>query len=655
MSNTIRLTAAILLALAAGNSFALGKDKPDRIVTPSTPAELFAKHAEYQDASLSPTGEYVAVTTPFEDRRALSIIKLSGDYDTNVIKFGKKELVSNATWVDDNRLVVEKAHDIGFLDVPRVTGEWFATDADATNQIQLFGYIPDDGSKRGKLKDEGWASLMKGIEDTGGQALFYFRPWPRSASGRITKIYQVDTRTGKRNEVESYGDSVGFMSDRAGKARFMQSMDMQGRQFLRYRRQPGDAWSQVPAAIAGKWMDPYYFEPDNDHFYAAISDQGEPATLYRVSIQSGTRERVAGHPDLEVADAYNTGRGAAPYAVTFVGGRPKVDFVDPKSEWAQLHAGLMKLFPGQLVEFSGVSKDKNTVMFLVYSDRHPGAYYLFDRKTNKPALLFELKPWIDPAKMAPMLPIEFKNRNGDKLFGYYTAPIGKQGPQPLIVMPHGGPIGPFDQWGFNPDAQYLASLGYGVLQVNFRGSGARGSNFQEAGWKGWGTTIQDDITDGVKAMIAQNLADKDKVCIYGASFGGYSALMNPLRNPGMYKCAIGYAGVYDLAIVNEEENDSKQGRAWSERELGSPEIYEAQSPARQAGKLDVPVLLIHGRDDSIATYANYTKMAGALEKAGKPFESLVKPGEGHGFYNELNQAEVYERMAAFLKKYNPAN
>ena len=657
MSNTTRLAAAILLALASGSALAGLFDKHEipPIGTPTTAAETFAKHAEYQAATLSPTGEYVAVTTPFEDRRALTIMKLSGNYDSNVIKFGKQELVANATWVGDRRLVIEKARDIGFLEVPRTTGEWFATNADATEQEQLFGYIPDDGSKRGRLKDEGWAFLAKGIEGSDGTALFYFLPWTTSASSRITQLYRVDTVSGKREQVERIADSVAFITDRSGKARFIQSTDMGGRQYLRYRRQPTDPWTPVPATLAGKWMGVYWFEPDNEHFYARISDHGEPAAMYRASIKDGTRERLGGHPDLDVGSAHSAGFGAPPYALSFEGGRPKIDFIDPKSEWSQLHAGLMKAFPGQLVDFHGVSRDKNTVLFYVYSDRHPGAYYLFDRKTNKPSLLFESKPWIDPAKMAPMQPIEFKNRNGDKLFGYYTAPLGKQGPLPLIVMPHGGPIGPFDEWGFDPDVQYLASQGYAVLQVNFRGSGSRGSNFEESGWKAWGTAIQDDIADGVKAMSAQNMADKDKVCIYGASFGGYSALMNPIRNPGMYKCAIGYAGVYDLAIVNEEENDSKQGRAAILRELGAPETWEAQSPARHAAELNLPMLLIHGRDDQVATFANYSRMKDALDKAGKPFESLVKPGEGHGFYNERNQAEVYEAIGAFLKKHNPVN
>jgi dipeptidyl aminopeptidase/acylaminoacyl peptidase len=655
MTTNTRLAGAVLLALVS--SAVLANDPPTTIADPKTPAELFAKHAEYSGAQLSPTGEYVAVTIPFEDRRALSIIKLSGNFENKVIKFGAKEMVVNPVWVDDKRLVVEKARDVGYLDRPISTGEWFATDADAENQVQLFGYVPDDVSKRNKLKDEGWVGMAGTIDGKKGEALFYYWPWTSSSSRTITKLYRVDTRSGKRTELEAIADSVAIITDRAGNPRFLQSTDMAGRQYLLYRRNASDKdWAQVPASLAGTRMGFAYFEPDNDHFYATISDGGEPGALYRASISSGTRERIAGNADLEVAQAFSPGHGAAPYAAAFHGGRPKLDFIDPKSEWSQLHAGLMKSFPGQLVDIVDVTDDKNQVLFFVHSDRHPGAYYLYDRAQKKPTKLFETMPWIDPAKMAPVAPMEFRNRNGEKLFAYYTAPLGKQGPHPLVVMPHGGPFGISDSWSYDSDVQYLASQGYAVLQVNFRGSGSRGDSFEESGWKGWGTKIQDDIADGVKALIEQNLVNKDKICIYGVSFGGYSALMNPIRNPGMYKCAIGYAGVYDLAKMVDNADASKQIRAFWARSLGTDEqTYQLQSPVHHLAKLDVPVLLIHGKTDYTARFNQYVTLEAALKRSGKTYETLVKPEEGHGFYSEVNQAEAYERIGAFLRKYNPVN
>jgi dipeptidyl aminopeptidase/acylaminoacyl peptidase len=339
----------------------------------------------------------------------------------------------------------------------------------------------------------------------------------------------------------------------------------------------------------------------------------------------------------------------------YTAGKPKVDYLDPTSEWAKLHAGLMKAFAGQMVEFAGMTKDEKTVLLFVYSDRNPGTYYLFDRNTNTPKLLFETMSWIEPAKMAPMMPVEFKNRTGESIHGFFTAPLGRKGPHPLVVMPHGGPFGISDMWGYDSHVQYLASKGYAVLQVNYRGSGYRGDSFETMAYRQWGTGIQDDIADGVKHVIAQGLANPAKVCIYGISFGGYSAMMNPIRNPGMYKCAIGYAGVYDLVKLEGDEDGSKQGRAWFKREVGSGEELVAQSPTAQVAKLDVPMLLIHGRSDQTAPFAQFNAAQAALSHAGKPFETLVKPSEGHGFYKEENRVEAFERIGAFLAKHNPVD
>jgi len=641
-----------VLAFALAATFATG-------AIASTPAEMFAKPAEYGDATLSPTGEYLAVTTPFEDRRALSIIKLSGNYERSLIKFDAKERPYNPVWTDDSRIMVEKVKDYGYLGSLTATGNFYSANADAGKQVELFGYRPDQGNVRSRVKDEGTATFMKLLPGTKGEALFYYQPWPWTMhnSKSITSVFRVDTHTGIRNQIATFPDDVGVVADNSGIVRFVWAIDLAGKQVARYRRLASDAeLAAVPADLAGSQVRFWYFEPDNNHVYALISEHGEPATLYRLALAEGTRERVAGNSTMEVSSILPAGHMGNPFAVGYSAGRPKIDYTDTKSEWAQLHSALMKLFPGQLVSFMDITRDNNKLLFFVHSDRHPGAYYLFDRPTKKPQLLFESMGWIDPAKMSPMAPIEFKNRSGDLLYGFFTAPLGKQGPHPLVVMPHGGPFGVSDSWGYDADVQFLAGLGYSVLQVNYRGSGHRGSAFKEATYKQWGTGIQDDIADGVKHLIAQKLVDPGKVCIFGASFGGYSAMMNPIRNPGMYKCAIGYAGVYDLNKLYAGDDGSKQMRSFFGRTMGADSAtYAAQSPTNLVAALDAPMLLIHGTADFVAPFAQFSAAEAALRHAGKTYETLVKQNEGHGFYKVANRVEVYNRIQAFLLKYNPPN
>jgi dipeptidyl aminopeptidase/acylaminoacyl peptidase len=650
-----RSAIAVALLVAAGAANAQIAD----------PAKLFAKEPEYQGATLSPTGTYVAVTTPYEDRRALSLIKLSGNFERSVIKFDVGEdplsgdiVIPQPTgqfWSDDERIVVTKSKDFGRFGSFVTTGEIYSSDADGTNQVQLFGYMLDRSNVRARLKDNGRPTAFKVIEGSHGKTLFYYRPWLTANSKNITSVFRVDTHKGTREQIESFPDFVAVDADNAGVLRVNTRWDLQDKQLVQYRPTPTSAWTALPESVAGKSLNVLRFDPDENHAYAAISEHGEPAALYRMDFAAGTRERLAGLPTSDISGLEWAGRNGPPVVVSYAAGKPKVDYLDPKSPWAQLHAGLMKAFPGQMISFVDVTRDENTLLFYAYSDRHPGAYYLFDRRTNKPSLLFQTREWIDPAKMSPMQPLEFKNRGGDTLYAFLTTPLGKQGPHPLIVIPHGGPFGVSDAWGFDNDAQFFASLGYAVLQVNYRGSGMRGDDFMESAYKQWGTGIQDDIADGVKHVIAQKLADPGKVCIYGASFGGYSALMNPIRNPGMYKCAIAYAGVYDLKSLTSEQDGSKQMRSFFSRSMGDAVSQADQSPVNLIAKMDAPVLLIHGKSDMTAPYSQFRQAESALSHSGKTFETLTKADEGHGFYREANRVEAYQRMRAFLQKYNPVN
>lgn len=621
-------------------------------------AAVFSKHLEYSGAQLSPSGEYVSVVTPYEDRHGLSIIQLSGNYGRSLIKFDIKETIAGSYWIADQRIIVAKARDLGFLEQPIATGDIYAANADGSDQEQLFGYLPDRGNIRSQFKDEGQASFVSIVEGSKGEAIFHFRPYGTGNSDTASAVFRVDTRTGTRRQIDSVpgGDVT---TDHSGAVRFNYGSYVGGEPFQLYRASASEAWRPVPKSIAGYRITPLRFDPDNNHVYAAISDKGEPASLYRVDLAAGTRERLAGNADIDISRVLYAGEKGAPYAVVYNPGKPKIDYIDPASDLAKLHAGLMKLFQGQLVEIINFTTDGNKFLFLVHSDRHPGAYYVFDRKTMQPQMLFEVADWIDPAKMAPTRPIEFTNAGGTKLYGLYTAPLGKQGALPMIVLPHGGPYGIHDAWEYNPEVQFLASLGYGVLQVNFRGSSGRGESFEHSTYQQWGTGIQDDIADGVRWAIAQNLADPKKICISGGSFGGYSAAMNPIRNPGMYKCAIAYAGVFNLdeRYKGGGASSSVQGRDALRRTMGpaGSEILSSQSPNLRVAELGVPILIIHGTTDHTVPVDQARLMEAALKKSGKTYETFIVPDEGHGFYKEANQTEAYRRMAAFLQKYNPAN
>jgi dipeptidyl aminopeptidase/acylaminoacyl peptidase len=313
----------------------------------------------------------------------------------------------------------------------------------------------------------------------------------------------------------------------------------------------------------------------------------------------------------------------------------------------------MKSFPGNLVSIIDFARDDGKVLFYVWGDRNPGAYYVLDRGNNSVQLINQAMPWIAAGALAPTTPVAFTTRDGMTLHGFYTGPA-TQGPKPMIVMPHGGPHGPYDNWGYDRDAQFLASRGYGVLQVNFRGSGGRGRKFEESGYQQWGGRMQDDLADGVKWAIDNKIADPNRICTFGASYGGYAALMQPIRYPELYKCAIGYVGVYDLQVMKKKGDipRAKSGKRYLERVLGSDEAQlQAWSPAQNVDKVKVPVFLVQGAIDQRVPMAQFNALKDAFSGAGVKVETMVAQGEGHGFYKPENTAELYKRMEAFLAKY----
>lgn len=206
--------------------------------------------------------------------------------------------------------------------------------------------------------------------------------------------------------------------------------------------------------------------------------------------------------------------------------------------------------------------------------------------------------------------------------------------------------------------QLLANRGYAVLQVNYRGSTGYGLDFETAGYKQWGAKMQDDVTDATRWAIDKGITAKDRVAIFGASYGGYAALMGAVREPGLYRCAIGYAGVYDLGLMFKSGDipGYRSGRDYLAKVLGTDEAdLQARSPAQAAQNIQVPILLIHGKEDFRADYVQAKRMKAALEKAGKPLEWMALSGEGHGIYDEEGRRNTYERLLTFLDKYLPVS
>jgi dipeptidyl aminopeptidase/acylaminoacyl peptidase len=262
--------------------------------------------------------------------------------------------------------------------------------------------------------------------------------------------------------------------------------------------------------------------------------------------------------------------------------------------------------------------------------------------------------WIDPAKGAPTRGVSFEARDGLTLHGYLTLPPGADPstPRPMVLLPHGGPYGIYDRWGFDEEVQILARAGYAVLQVNYRGSGNYGRAFKLAGAGEWGRKMQDDLTDATRWAIERKIADPARICVYGASYGAYAALMGVAREPDLYRCAAGYVGVYDMVKMHKDDSgDSRSSRNWALDWLGPRENMAEISPTGMAARIKVPVFMAAGGKDQRTPIEHTERMEKALKAAGVPVETLYYPNEGHGFYVEAHRREFYTRLLAFLSRH----
>lgn len=618
------------------------------------PVRDFARHAEMSMPRLSPNGQHIAVNVNYPDGVSHALVVYNVEdmaHPVNMLRLPKYVVAADITWVSDNRLVLEKGQQFGSIEKPSLTGEVIGTDIDGKHQDYIYGSKGVATRRGARSRDQGWAFVSGVPTPANGHVYLSTQEW---GSNNRSTLYDVDTRNSARHLMGQINvGGLRFMVGADGKAHFAYGTN-EDYDYVVYRQLSG-SWVKLSGEHTGGSFQPIHFTPDLKGVYARQAPGGGALALIQQDEDGSNRKELAAADFAGVDMIEWTALPQQPFATTLAAGRPVARYIEQESATAKLHKALSQKFADSYVSFLDFSEDGRKLMFSTSSDRDPGSYYLIDTQTFKADKLFDREPWIDPARMAERRPVRFKASDGLELEAILTLPRGvAETNLPMVLLPHGGPIGVRDDWFYDSDAQFLASRGYLVLQVNYRGSGGRGSDFMDAANLQWGTRVQQDLIDGVKWAITEKFADPQRVCVYGASFGGYSALMSSIRAPDMFKCAVGYAGIYDLAMMYKKGDikDDKSGRSYLTTVIGKDDAdLAANSPAKLADKINVPVLLVHGEEDQRAPFVQAKAMRAALDAAHKPYEWLSKPEEGHGFYSEENTTEFYELLQAFLAKH----
>ena len=621
----------------------------------------FVEHPAFGTAKISPNGEYLAITVDRGDQDVLTVMRTS---DLNILKVNilpDKKSVGGFYWTSPNRLMFNAVRKMGGYAQPFATGEWYAVNADGTQPRPLIFYGTRDATQRGKAVGMERFSLLDTLQQDDQNVIMQVTT-PRSVDGAGTEIVRMDTISGRRTSLgRAPKENCSIALDASKSPRFAvcsSSKDEDGEYDERtelYRRDD-KGWTLVNASRSdGKHLDIITTTTDGT-VYASQDDGKVPAAVGTLDTATGAFKQLFQDPVAEVSDYIWSTDESTLIGVMTQAGAPAIKLIDENHPDAELYASLAGAFEGQLVDFSSYTQDGKKIIVSVYSDSNPGELYLYDRDTGKARFLMQRKPQLDKNKMASVKPFSVATRDGKRVYGYLTIPHGSNGKNlPLIVNPHGGPIGPRDNWAFNWETQLLASRGYAVLQVNYRGSGGFGKAFRDAGHQQWGQGIQNDILDATQWAIQNGYADKDRICIYGGSFGGYSSLMAPIRAPGLFKCTFGYVGVYDVDMMFKKGDipETESGQRYLRRTHGTDtKAWAENSPARRASEVKIPVYLAAGARDVRTPPEQTELMNKALTAAGNPPEGMIiQSGEMHGFYDVDNRIKLYDAMLGFFARH----
>lgn len=621
---------------------------------------------EQDSIKLSPDGNYLAIIVPRENRSDLIIFDRASMKPTANITPAKNEHIVDYWWVSNRRVVATFAVKEGGLEQPSLTGELWGIDVDGKNNKYLFGYRGGEETGThigGVTQNDASATVLEPRADENDFILIGITQWafgvgeaPYMELAKLNVKSGRHIRTGGRLPIRNYDKHV---NDHEGNVRLVSGHTDEGYSQLFYRADKNSNWLKInDEKESGRLVQPQMYSEDNQNVYAIVGDNKNLNHLILFNPANKTEKLIYKPKTADIGELYPAANQKDAYAVKTYDGRGGYVFLKSDAHETKLVKELMQQFSGELVIANSFSLDGRFATLKVASDINPGDYYLYDRDKKEVKRIFKSRPQIDINQSASVEPIELKARDGLTLRGWLTKPNAANKKIPLVVLPHGGPYGVVDRWVYDAETQLLASRGYAVLQVNFRGSDGYGKAFMNAGVGEWGRKMQYDITDATKWLVEQGSIDASKICIYGGSYGAYAAMMAVATEPALFRCAIGYAGVYDLGIFQKQGdiNDTAYGRNFLSLVMQNDKDWiNKYSPTALANQIKAPVLLIHGGADRRTPVAHANAMRKALKQAGNEPEWIYKAAEGHGFYDEKNQLEAYQAIINFLDKHISSN
>lgn len=626
------------------------------------PIEDFAKKSQFKSAKVSPDGEHIAFTYEDGSEVKLAVMNVASNKLLTSFEVGNEREVVYFHWVNNERVIMLAGNITGWLDGADKDYRLVAGNIDGTKRFELWDFqrswitfispLKDDDKRilvgKSHWSEKGGMKLHRMDVYTG--QLLYNTDSPKPVGGPDAVIRSIDVDLNEEPRVAVEYDPVDKDDIKDDVSR-LHIKDLQGNWTALTLPVKHDGIPVVGGIGFNLSNDKFYFVSNHD-----LDHEGATG-LFELNLKNRNIKFLHRHPDVDINGGLYGANGEV-IGVTYEPGYPEYFYLDDDSVAKEVafHKSLRASFKGQDIVMTTYSDDHKLAMVRTYSDKNPGDFFLFDRQTNKAKYIASSMPHIKPELMASVEPFIMTARDGLKMYGQLTIPNGvKPKNLPLIIFPHGGPYGAKDSWGFDWRAQLLANRGYMVLQLNYRGSGGYGKDFGEAGEGEWGGKMQDDLTDATLWAIEKGLADKDRICIHGISYGGYAAMHGVVKEPDLYKCSIPEAGPYEIdlqwAKADSFRNNKKMGENYKRYSFGSEEgVIKERSPVYHVDKLKAALLIVHGEKDVRVPIANAYLLEEKLKEAGKKYDTFYRE-DGHGFQKVEYRVESFEKILDFLNKH----
>ena len=659
-SQLAMLAAAFLMS-------ALGGPRAGAAALP--PIAQFFDNPLLADAKLSPSGRYLAAISGAPGRRDyLVVIDLEAQSAKLVAGYSDIDIL-HFDWVNDKRLVYDMLDKrLAYADQYASVG-LFAVDRDGGNPRELAhrrgGPARDlvENQLRGeKLPWNVFMLRQRGAQDSDA---IYVTNVTYDREGEVVAVHllKLDTLTRSYRAVPAPRRVSGWMLDHKGEPRLAWSRT-QGVTTLHYLDPANNAWRKLTSFDSyqggAKAFTPVGFGSDGRLFVEANKGRDTTA-LYTLDLATGE----VGDTPVYASPTYDfdgelIGTSMKTLGVRIQADTPGVAWFDAES--AALQRKLDAALPdtANLMSFASGGQAQ-WALVRAYSDKKPTVYYLFHLKTGELNRVGATHPAIDPARMGRQDVVRYKARDGLEIPALLTLPAGGAKNAPLVVLVHGGPYVRGSRWGWDPETQFLASRGYAVLEPEFRGSTGHGARHFRAGWKQWGLAMQDDIADGARWAIAQGIADPKRICIAGASYGGYATLMGLVNDPDLYKCGINWVGVTDINLLYDGHWTQHSDLSEQWKQYGMPALVgdqvkdaaqlQATSPLVQAARIKAPLLLAYGGADERVPIYHGRKFLAAVKPHNQQVEWIDYVDEGHGWGLPATRVDFWGRVEKFLDKH----